>query len=155
MNNRRKIIPALDLTDLQKIKELIKKIDASDSIYGYKIGFSLGLTHGLPKVVETIRSVSDKPIIYDHQKAATDIPDTGKLFNQIMKSSGIDEVILFPQAGPVTLKAWVEAVLENDMDLISEGKKTLEDTIKESRKMLTSVMKELEKDKISMIPKYE
>jgi len=39
------------------------------------------------------------------------------------------------------------AVLENDMDAISEGKKTLEETVNESRKMLTNVMKELEKDK--------
>ena len=121
MEMTRKMIPALDITDLEKIKELIRKIDDSDFIYGYKAGFSLGLTHGLPKVVDAIRSVSEKPIIYDHQKAATDIPDTGKLFNQIMKHSGINEVILFPQAGPVTLKAWVEAVLENDMKVIVGG----------------------------------
>ena len=121
MNKIRKMIPALDITDLEKIKELIKKIDDSDFVYGYKAGFSLGLTHGLPKVVESIRSVSDKPIIYDHQKAATDIPDTGKLFNKIMKESGINEVILFPQAGPVTLKAWLESVLENSMKVIVGG----------------------------------
>lgn len=121
MKKTRKMIPALDITDLEKIKELIKKIDDSDFVYGYKAGFSLGLTHGLPKVVEAIRSVSDKPIIYDHQKAATDIPDTGKLFNKIMKESGINEVILFPQAGPVTLKAWLESVLENNMKVIVGG----------------------------------
>ncbi len=39
------------------------------------------------------------------------------------------------------------AVLESDMDAISEGKKTLEETVNESRQMLTNVMKELEKDK--------
>ncbi len=121
MNRTRKMIPALDITDLGQIKELIKKIDSSDFVYGYKAGFSLGLTHGLPKVVDAIRSVSEKPIIYDHQKAATDIPDTGKLFNKIMKESGINEVILFPQAGPVTLKAWVESVLENGMKVIVGG----------------------------------
>jgi DNA topoisomerase-1 len=37
--------------------------------------------------------------------------------------------------------------LEFDMDAISEGKKTLEETIDESRKMLTKVMVSLEKDK--------
>jgi len=41
----------------------------------------------------------------------------------------------------------VAAVLEKDMDLISEGKKTLDETVNESRKMLTSVMEDLEKDK--------
>ena len=45
------------------------------------------------------------------------------------------------------VKPKMTAVLENDMDLISEGKKTLEETVNESRKMLATVMKELEKDK--------
>ena len=39
------------------------------------------------------------------------------------------------------------AELEKDMDLIAEGRKTLQETIKESREMLSTVMEELEKDK--------
>ena len=39
------------------------------------------------------------------------------------------------------------AVLEEDMSLIADGKKTLDETVKESRDMLKSVMKSLEKDK--------
>ncbi len=39
------------------------------------------------------------------------------------------------------------ATLEEDMDKISEGKKTLNDTVKESRKMLTEVVTDLEKEK--------
>jgi DNA topoisomerase-1 len=39
------------------------------------------------------------------------------------------------------------ATLEEDMDLISEGKKTLDETVGESRQMLTSVMNSLEKEK--------
>jgi len=45
------------------------------------------------------------------------------------------------------VKPKMTAVLENDMDAISEGKKTLNETVKESRQMLTEVMKTLEKDK--------
>jgi len=45
------------------------------------------------------------------------------------------------------IKPKMTAILEEDMDLISEGKKTLEETVKESRKMLTEVMKILEQDK--------
>lgn len=45
------------------------------------------------------------------------------------------------------IKPKMTAILEEDMDLISEGKKTLEETVNESRKMLTDVMKILEKDK--------
>ena len=45
------------------------------------------------------------------------------------------------------VKPKMTATLEIDMDLISEGKKTLEETVNESRKMLTTVMKSLENDK--------
>lgn len=117
----RKVIPALDVIDLSAVENLIKQIAGEDIIYGYKVGFSLGLSFGLPRVVEAIRAHSDKPIIYDHQKAATDIPDTGKLFAHTMKKSGIDEVILFPQAGPVTLEAWVKAVQDERMKVIVGG----------------------------------
>ncbi len=39
------------------------------------------------------------------------------------------------------------ATLEEDMDKISEGKKTLDETVKESRKMLSEVVVDLEKEK--------
>jgi orotidine-5'-phosphate decarboxylase len=120
-NKMRKIIPALDTTDLETIQNLIKKIDRYDILYGYKIGFSLGLTFGLPKVAETIQKISSKPIIYDHQKAATDIPDTGKLFSKTIKNSGVNEVILFPQAGPATLEAWVRAMGDDELKVIVGG----------------------------------
>jgi len=44
------------------------------------------------------------------------------------------------------VKPKMTAALEMDMDLISEGKKTLDETVKESRLMLTNVMKTLQKD---------
>jgi len=45
------------------------------------------------------------------------------------------------------VKPKMTAKLEEDMDAISEGKKTLEETVNESRQMLTNVMNALEKDK--------
>ena len=45
------------------------------------------------------------------------------------------------------VKPKMTAELEKDMDLIAEGKKTLQETIDESREMLAKVMQELEKDK--------
>ncbi|MGF3553728.1 MAG: DNA topoisomerase I, partial [Thermoplasmatota archaeon] len=44
------------------------------------------------------------------------------------------------------VKPKMTATLEKDMDLISEGKKTLKETVKESRQMLTNVMKSLQRD---------
>ncbi len=121
MTKNIKIIPALDLTDLDKLETLIQTIDEHPLIYGYKLGFSLGLTYGLPRVCKLIQKHTTKPLIYDHQKAATDIPATGKLFADIMKSSGISEVIIFPQAGPETLKAWTVALKENKLKVIVGG----------------------------------
>jgi len=45
------------------------------------------------------------------------------------------------------VKPKMTAALEENMDLISDGKKTLEETVTESRKMLRTVMDALEKDK--------
>jgi orotidine-5'-phosphate decarboxylase len=121
MNKNIKIIPALDLADLDKLETLIQAIDDHPLIYGYKLGFSLGLSYGLPRVCKLIQKHTEKPLIYDHQKAATDIPATGKLFADIVKSSGISEVILFPQAGPETLKAWTEALKDKELKVIVGG----------------------------------
>ncbi len=45
------------------------------------------------------------------------------------------------------VKPKMTAVLEEDMDMIADGKKTLQETVKESKGMLTEVMKTLENDK--------
>ena len=45
------------------------------------------------------------------------------------------------------VKPRMTATLEEDMDKISEGKKTLDETVKESREMLTKVVVDLEKEK--------
>jgi orotidine-5'-phosphate decarboxylase len=117
----RKIIPALDVTDLKQVDRLIRAVGEHPCVYGFKIGFALGLRHGLPEAVAIIKSHSTKPVIYDHQKAGTDIPDTGKLFAAVMKECEVDEVILFPQAGPATLEAWVKSLQDQSLHVIVGG----------------------------------
>lgn len=102
--------PSLDVLDLESVERIVRATCTHAIVSSYKVGFSLGLSFGLPAVVARIRKHTDKPIIYDHQKAGTDIPDTGKLFAKTMKGAGIDQAILFPQAGPITLRAWVSAL---------------------------------------------
>ena len=116
----RSIIPACDVT-LDIYEEIIKETADVDGIGGYKIGFALGLSHGLPRVIEVARKYTDKPIIYDHQKAATDIPDTGKQFAWTCKNAGVDAVIFFPQAGPKTEEAWIECALQEGLGVIVGG----------------------------------
>jgi orotidine-5'-phosphate decarboxylase len=113
-----RIIPALDVADLDQALRLVCRVAGRESVYGFKLGFSLGLGYGLPETVRRIREWTDKPLIYDHQKAATDIPDTGQLFGDVMKKAGITEVILFPHTGPRTLEAWTKAMQERQLKVI-------------------------------------
>lgn len=117
----RRVIPALDVLEIETALKLVRAVADQPLIYGFKIGFPLALRYGLSRVVEEIRHHSEKPIIYDHQKAATDIPDTGKLFAEALKMSGVSEAILFPQAGPVTLRAWFDALDERGLKVIVGG----------------------------------
>ncbi|MEK6945306.1 MAG: orotidine 5'-phosphate decarboxylase / HUMPS family protein [Nanoarchaeota archaeon] len=120
----RSVIPACDVETLEQFEELVKQTADVDGIGGYKIGFELGLGFGLPNVVATARKHTDKPIIYDHQKAGTDIPDTGKNYARLMKKSGVDAVIFFPQAGPETERAWIYHALDNGLNVIVGGRMT-------------------------------
>lgn len=120
ITQNRSLIPACDV-DIDKFKEIVRETCDIEKIGGYKIGFYLGLKYGLPKIAEIAKKFTKKPLIYDHQKAGTDIPDTGKLFARVCKDSGIDAVILFPQAGPETEKAWIEACAEIDLGVIVGG----------------------------------
>lgn len=121
----RTIVPACDVS-LSRFKELVSATGDIDKIGAYKIGFALGLAHGLKTVVDAAREFTDKPLIYDHQKAGTDIPETGSLFANIIADAGFAAVILFPQAGPVTLRAWVKAAESKGLRVIVGGRMTHE-----------------------------
>ncbi len=62
----------------------------------------------MPSIVETISTYTSLPIIYDHQKFGTDIPEIcGGDMLEVLKDAGVNIVIIFPQAGPETLKATI------------------------------------------------
>jgi Orotidine-5''-phosphate decarboxylase len=103
------IIPACDVDRLEDLEKLVKSTCDIDGIVGYKVGAILGLKYGLLTVVKSISRHTNLPIIYDHQKFGTDIPDIcGGSMLEVLKDSGIDIVIIFPQAGPATLKAAIK-----------------------------------------------
>ena len=124
INLDRSVIPACDVQTLEQFEDLVKKTADIGKIGAYKLGFELGLTYGLPKVVEVARKHTTKPLIYDHQKAGTDIPDTGKNFARVIKNTGIDAVILFPQSGPETERAWIYHALNSGLKIIVGGRMT-------------------------------
>jgi orotidine-5'-phosphate decarboxylase len=116
----RSIIPACDVP-FDRFLELVDATADIEAVGAYKVGAALGLAVGLHTITEAVRARTDKPLIYDHQKAATDIPETADFFMTVLQDAGIAAVILFPQAGPATQRAWVSAGLSADLDVIVGG----------------------------------
>jgi orotidine-5'-phosphate decarboxylase len=118
----RSIIPACDVATLEALEKLVKETCDVKRVGGYKIGFELVIPFGMNSVIGVIRKHTALPIIYDHQKAGTDIPDTGEKFMKACK--GVDAVILFPQAGPETERKWIEAAKKEGLGIIIGGEMT-------------------------------
>jgi orotidine-5'-phosphate decarboxylase len=114
-NSKSGIILAADVVSISALKKLVKIAIDVPEVLAVKVGFSLALRFGLPRVVKSIKSISNLAVIYDHQKAATDIPQTGGLFAEACYEAGVDGVIFFPQSGPKTLAGFVTAALERNL----------------------------------------
>lgn len=120
----RSVIPACDISNLRKLNRVVMETCGIEKIGGYKIGLELVIPFGLKKVVSTIRKHTDLPIIYDHQKAGTDIPEMGEKFCNVCKAAGVNAVILFPQAGNVTATEWIRAAKNAGLGVIVGGEMT-------------------------------
>jgi len=124
IKQKRSIIPACDVRNLLELHGLVSDTKDFKTIGGYKIGISLVLEYGLIKVAKTIRALTNKPIIYDHQKAGNDIPDMGNKFAKACRSAKINAVILFPFAGIETQIAWIKACQKEKLHIIVGGEMT-------------------------------
>ncbi|MEM2122587.1 MAG: orotidine 5'-phosphate decarboxylase / HUMPS family protein [Candidatus Bathyarchaeia archaeon] len=119
------IIIACDVESLKALENLVKSTSNLEFIAGYKIGSPLVIQYGLNKIIRVIRGFSRLPVIYDHQKYGTDIPEicAGSQLKAI-GSSGIDGLIIFPQAGVETLRKTVESCIEAGITPIVGGEMT-------------------------------
>lgn len=127
---KKSIIPSCDVDSLEKLGKLVKATCSVKGVGAYKIGFELVIPYGIERVVKTIRKSTKLPIIYDHQKAGTDIPDMGLKFMNACRL--VDAVILFPQAGPETEAAWIKAAQKAGMKVIIGGEMTHQAYLKEA-----------------------
>ena len=127
---KKSIIPSCDFESLEKLSKLVKATCSIKGVGAYKIGFELVIPFGMEKVVKAIRKITKLPIIYDHQKAGTDIPEMGSKFVKACKY--VDAVILFPQAGPETEVAWIKAAQQAKMNVILGGEMTHQAYLKEA-----------------------
>jgi len=121
------ILPYTELGDkfAEKLKDKNTKVlrrekGQLDSDFSEVTAYDV-IPNGLSRIVEITEKHTDKPIIYDHQKAGTDIPDMGEKFAKVCKNAGVDAIILFPQSGPETEKVWIEAAKEEDLGIIVGG----------------------------------
>jgi len=121
---KRCVIVAADVESLEDLNALVEVTCEVKRIEGYKVGLVLALDYGLSKVVNCIRQYTEKPIIYDHQKAGTDIPKLGSKFAKIIAGSGVDAAILFPFAGGATEKEWTKALQETGITVLVGGHMT-------------------------------
>ncbi len=124
IEQQKSIIPACDVASLEKLKDLVIATSGVPGIGGYKVGLELTIPFGLNRVVEIIRYQSQLPVIYDHQKGGTDIPELGIKFAKVVKSSGVDAVILFPFGGAATEREWIKACQSADLVVLVGGHMT-------------------------------
>lgn len=111
------LVVAADVESLQSLEDLARVAAAEDGVYGIKIGLSLALRFGLPRVVTVVNETCSLRVIYDHQKAGTDIPAIGTVFADALLYAGVDETIVFPHAGPATLRSFAQAALDREIDI--------------------------------------
>ncbi len=118
----RTVIPACDVP-FEKFEAIVEATADLPRIGGYKIPAHSG-RKGWERWVEAARKHTKKPLIYDHQKAGTDIPDTAGQFMRDLRASGMDAVILFPQSGPRTQVAWTGEALQQGLTVFVGGEMT-------------------------------
>jgi len=109
------IIIAADVQDFEQLRGLALMSCEFAKVVAIKIGFMLGLRFGLPTIVKCIRDICGLEVIYDHQKAGTDIPEMGQPFAKACRDAGVKGVIFFPQAGPKTLEGFVKAAFDAEL----------------------------------------
>ena len=110
------IVLAADVESLDAVRHLAAlAAEVAPAVAALKIGALLAMRYGLIATVRSVADVSDIPIIYDHQKAATDIPPMGRPFARACREAGVHAVIFFPLAGPRTLEGFVEGAREEGL----------------------------------------
>jgi orotidine-5'-phosphate decarboxylase len=92
---------------------------AGTGLGGIKIGFEVGLGMGLKRASEIVREADNHiSVIYDHQKAGNDIPDTGKNFARAMYDGEVDAAILFPFTGKPVEEKWIKELQDQHIGVI-------------------------------------
>lgn len=109
------LVPALDVDTFDDMLRVVEKTSGVAGVVGYKLGLTGVLPMGLPHAIQSIRRVTDLPIVYDHQKAGPDMPDMASKFARLCRQGGADALILFPVAGPHAVAEFVGETIRQGM----------------------------------------
>ena len=120
----RSLMIAADVATLDELRRLVLMTYDHPAVSSFKVGLRLVIAYGLTETVRFIRTMTNKPIIYDMQKAATDIPDMGAPFAEACKTSGVDAVILFPMTGPKAEVAFIRGAKQAGLGVVVGGEMT-------------------------------
>ncbi len=123
------IMPALDVDSLEHMARVIVATRDVEGIVGYKIGLSTVLRTGLAEATRRVRDLTDRPIVYDHQKIGPDMPDMARKFYSIVGEAGVDGVIIFPVAGPTAVREFTTHAIENGVTPIVGGQIPVQDYV--------------------------
>jgi orotidine-5'-phosphate decarboxylase len=118
----RSIVLAADITP-EQFEGLVSQIQGVPGVEGVKVGFEVALGLSLERASEIVHAAG-KVAIYDHQKAATDIPDTSVNFGRTMERGHVDAAILFPFTGPAVQEMWTRELQDRGISVISGGEMT-------------------------------
>lgn len=122
----RSIIWAADVGP-HKYRHIVHSLGRVAGLSAVKIGFEVGLGMGLSKARDdAVMADEGLVVIYDHQKAGNDIPDTGENFARVMAKADIDAAILFPFNGPLVEEAWIKALQDAGVGVIVGAEMTHE-----------------------------
>lgn len=121
---KRSVIPACDVSSDVEFEQLIRETCDIRGIGAYKVGLQLAIFYGLSHLIKIVRKYTALPVIYDHQKAGNDIPELGKRFSSACRKAGVDAVILFPFASPLTERDWIKACQDDGLGVLVGGHMT-------------------------------
>ena len=112
MEVQNKIIPALDITSLDRVMQFLKEI--SGQINTVKIGYPLVLSEGLESI-SLIKEKFDYNIIADFKVA--DIPETNHKIADLTFSAGADAIIVHGFVGKDSVQACCDVAENHDKDV--------------------------------------
>lgn len=123
INEKRTPIFAADTT-LPRACAILE--ETSDLLGATKVGALLGYAETLSKVSKRMRQVmsASVPLIFDHQKWPTDIPDISMQIADAIHAADFDAIIMFPESGPETQQACLDHCKDIGLRIIAGGHMT-------------------------------